>query len=94
MGEVKSNINTFIKAILAGVMIGIGAIIYLSCADKVIGSLLFGIGLFVIIFFEFNLYTGKIGYMSNLCAWKHNWLYILLIWLGNLAGTFAVGSLI
>ena len=94
MGEIKNNINTFIKAILAGIMIGIGAIIYLSCTDKIIGSFLFAIGLFVIISFEFNLYTGKIGYMNNLYAWKHNWLYILLIWLGNFVGTFTVGSLI
>ena len=94
MGEIKNNINTFIKAILAGIMIGIGAIIYLSCTNKIVGSFLFAIGLFVIISFQFNLYTGKIGYMSNLYAWKHNWLYILLIWLGNFVGTFAVGSLI
>lgn len=94
MEEIKNNIITFIKAILAGIMIGIGAIIYLSCTSKVVGSFLFAIGLFVIISFQFNLYTGKIGYMNNLYAWKHNWLYILLIWLGNFVGTFAIGSLI
>ena len=52
-----------IKSILAGIMIGIGATTYLSLKNKIVGSILFTIGLFIILTKELNLYTGKIGYI-------------------------------
>ena len=58
----KYNIEILIKSILAGIMIGIGGTIYLSLDNKIVGSILFAIGLFVIVVYSFNLYTGKIGY--------------------------------
>lgn len=53
----------FINAILAGIMIGIGATAYLSCDNKYIGALLFTVGLFAICVFGLELYTGKVGYI-------------------------------
>lgn len=53
------------KSILAGLLIGIAACIYMSCENKVVGSLLFSIGLIAVIFLEANLYTGKIGYVDS-----------------------------
>ena len=61
----KYNIEILIKSILAGIMIGIGGTIYLSLDNKIVGSILFAIGLFVIVVYSFNLYTGKIGYLIN-----------------------------
>lgn len=83
--------SSFIKAILAGIYIGIGAIIYLSCADKIIGSFLFGLGLFTIVFFGFNLYTGKVGYLINGTIKLNDLVNILL---GNLIGAYCVGTVI
>ena len=88
MGRIISN---FIKAILAGICIGIGAIIYLSCADKIIGSFLFGLGLFTIVFFGFNLYTGKVGYLIDGTTKITDLIDILF---GNLIGAYGVGTVI
>jgi len=44
-------------------MIGVGAVIYLSLENKVIGALLFSVGLLSICCLGLNLFTGKIGYV-------------------------------
>lgn len=84
MGQLKTHCRTFISAIMAGIMIGIGGTVYLSIDNHVIGSMLFAVGLFVILIFQFNLFTGKIGYLFN----KHAYYLIdlIVIWLGNLFG--------
>ena len=48
-----------VSSFLAGCLIGLAAIVYLSVGGP-LGSLLFGIGLFSIIKFKLNLYTGKL----------------------------------
>lgn len=79
--------ETLKKAIAAGFMIGIGAIIYISCENKIVGSLMFTIGLFTICAFGMNLFTGKIGYIVS----NKNKPNCLIIWLGNLiGGTFGM----
>lgn len=88
----KKFMDIFLKAVLTGFAIGIGGIVYLSCDNKYIGSFLFGTGLFVILSFGFNLFTGKVGYaVENKPAYI---IDLLIIWLGNLAGTAATGGLI
>ena len=72
----------FVKAVLAGICISIGGTVYLSCDNKVVGSLLFSLGLFTIVNWGLNLFTGKIGFLA-----KDNWLEILITLLGNFAGT-------
>ena len=88
----KKFTDIFLRAILTGFAIGIGGIVYLSCDNRYIGSFLFGTGLFVILSFGFNLFTGKVGYaVEN----KPSYIIdLLVIWLGNLAGTAATGGLI
>lgn len=77
---------------LTGFAIGIGGAVYLSCDNKYIGSFLFGTGLFVILSFGFNLFTGKVGYaVVNKPSYL---LDLLVIWLGNLAGTAAMGGML
>lgn len=86
----KNNISILIKSILAGIMIGIGGTIFLSLDNKIVGSILFAIGLFMIVVYGFNLYTGKIGYLINNFNKKYiRELVITLI--GNFIGTFFVG---
>lgn len=89
----KYNIEILIKSILAGIMIGIGGTIYLSLDNKIVGSILFAIGLFIIVVYSFNLYTGKIGYLINNFNKKYiSELIITLI--GNFIGTFFVGFIL
>ncbi len=84
-------LNCFVLAVLAGIMISIGGIIYLSCENKVIGALLFSVGLFYVVSRRFNLYTGKIGYIvENGTAFA---LDLGIIWIGNFIGALLTGSL-
>lgn len=53
------------KSILAGIIISMSATVSLCCSDKVVGALLFSLGLTLILVLELNLYTGKIGYVSE-----------------------------
>lgn len=88
----KKYLNVLIKAILAGICIGIGGTIYLSLEDKFLGSLLFAIGLFMIVTKEFNLYTGKVGYIFQKDL--SYFLEVLMTLVGNFVGTFFVGFLL
>lgn len=81
--------NVLVNAVLAGMMIGFGCIIYLMCPDKIVGSFLFSFGLLTIVCREQWLYTGKIGYLREVGIPK-----ILITLVGNFIGTFIVGSAI
>lgn len=50
---------------LAGTMVGIGNVVNVSVEDKVQGAFLFSLGLLTILHLGLNLYTGKIGLMSE-----------------------------
>ena len=87
----KKFIDIFLRAFATGIAIAVGGIVYLSCDNKYIGALLFGTGLFVILSFGFNLFTGKVGY-----AVEKNPSFVIdlfIIWLGNFCGT-AVSALL
>lgn len=82
-------IASFIYSILAGACIGIGGVVFLSCDNKVTGSVFFCLGLFTICTFGFNLFTGKVGYVfENPPAYTG---FVLSVWLGNLIGAGIVG---
>lgn len=81
------------KSYLAGIMIAIGGTVFLSIENKVIGASLFSIGLFGVLIYNLNLYTGKIGYLIinfNLKYIKE--LIITLI--GNFIGACSVGFIL
>lgn len=88
----KRVIDIFLRAVMTGFAIGIGGAVYLSCDNKYLGAFLFGTGLFVILPFGFNLFTGKVGYaVEN----KPSYIIdLILIWLGNLTGTAIMGGMI
>ncbi len=58
-----NRLREFVKSILAGLMISIGGIVFLSTSDKTVGAFLFSCGLVSVVAFGFNLYTGRIGYV-------------------------------
>lgn len=83
-------LQTLLKSVASGVCISIGASAYLMSDNKIVGALLFTVGLFTICFFGLNLYTGKIGYLLDMprpydCA---------TIWLGNVVGCVSSGALL
>lgn len=86
----KKIVSTFLSAVSAGICIGVGGIIYLTVDNKIIGSLMFTIGLYTIMLNGLNLFTGKVCYIL-----EHTPAYLgdlALIWLGNLAGTFVAAA--
>lgn len=85
-------LKTLIKAVLAGICIGLGGTVFLSLDNKVLGSLFFTIGLFVICTQSFNLFTGKVCYtLENKLSYI---LDLLIIWIGNFIGTFLTAKVL
>ena len=74
-------------------MIAIGGTVFLSIENKVIGASLFSIGLFGVLIYNLNLYTGKIGYLIT----NFNLKYIkelIITWIGNFIGACSVGFIL
>ena len=80
-------INKFIRAVAAGVMIGIAGAVYLAVGQP-LGAILFSLGLILICTREYNLYTGKIGYIKEPREIVDMIIYIF----GNAIGTFLVAA--
>ena len=87
---VKENGRLFVSSVLAGMCIAMGGTVFLRLKDafpggNVVGALLFTVGLFVVCTRGYALFTGKACYIfDNPPAYLGK---LLLIWLGNLAGT-------
>lgn len=77
------------NSILAGFLIGIGGVAYLSLESHIIGAILFSFGLITIIARQYNLYTGKIGYLNTIKEIPS----MLIILLGNFIGVILLGIL-
>ena len=76
------------KGLCGGAIIGFGGVAFLLSPDKIIGAILFAIGLVSVIIFQANLFTGKIGYITKDSENIRNlWLMLLL----NIAGASVVG---
>ena len=80
-------IKNILKSILAGVLIALAGIVYLSCTDRVVGSFLFSFGLCLVILLEANLYTGKVGYVNS----KRDVFDLAIMLILNLVSAFLVG---
>lgn len=62
---------------------------FLSCEDRVVGAIFFCVGLFTVCTFGLNLFTGKVCYLfDNPPSYL---LFLLVVWVGNLAGAALVG---
>lgn len=86
----------FLNAVLAGVFIGIAGTVYLATPNALLGPFLFAFGLLTIICYQFKLFTGAVGYWAlrrgrEIVTYARD---LAAIWLGNLAGCFAVGALV
>ena len=72
-----------LKAIAAGLLIGIGGIVYLACENKYVGALLFCVALYGICSQKLLLFTGKVGYATS----RSDILPLLKILFNNFLGT-------
>lgn len=83
--------NTFFsRAFLAGIMIGIGDVINAMCDNRIVGALLFGLGLLCILHNGLYLYTGKIGIIWMAPDKKKECVNLLAGILCNIAGVMLV----
>lgn len=83
-------IRQFVSAILAGVMIGMGGTIFLSLDNKALGACMFGVGLFTVVIFRLQLFTGKVGYIPF--EKKEYILELIITWIGNFCGTILIAK--
>lgn len=86
----KKIFKVFIPSILAGISIALGGFCFLSVENKLVGSILFSVGLFLVCTRGYNLYTGKVCYCKN----KENIKDLLFIILGNFIGTNIIALLL
>lgn len=82
---VKTTWPDFIKAVLAGMAIGIGGWIKLAVDNPILGTFLFAFGLMTIISQGWNLYTGRIGYIT-----KDKIKLVPIYLIGNFIGTWII----
>ena len=76
------NIKTYYSAILAGIFISLGCIIYTTIGGP-LGAFLFSLGLVAVLSYKASLFTGMIGYAE---IDSSDIIQILLTILGNLGG--------
>ena len=85
-------LRTLFLGVLAGFAISIGGIVFLSIEIKIVGALIFTVGLYAVCVHGLNLYTGKIGYLPE--RQPSYLLDLLIIWVGNFLGTLIAAELV
>ena len=92
--------KNFYKGILAGLSIGLGGFLYVLMVHfvpgeygKILGSILFAVGLFLVCTFYLSLYTGKIGLIYEEKHTKRFYWSLPVMLVGNAIGAFGLGYL-
>lgn len=87
-----------LMAFCSGVMIGVGGTAFLLSVDrygewgKLIGSVMFSLGILAIVMFEMKLFTGLISDMPEMGA--KNWWKLPVCFLGNMLGVLFAAVLV
>ena len=96
----KNLLMNFLKGILAGLAIGLGGFLYILMTwllpnelGKILGSLFFAVGLFLVCTFFLSLYTGKIGMVFEKKQELPFYLSLPLMLIGNAIGAIGLGYL-
>lgn len=86
------------KGILAGLAIGLGGFLFTLMAyalpnelGKILGALLFPIGLSIVCIFKLFLFTGKIGLVFESKQTKEFYINLPLMYIGNIIGSLILG---
>lgn len=78
--------GTMVRSIFAGLCIGLGGVIFLASENRALGAFLFSAGLFSVLVFGFDLFTGKVCFAQQF----RTPLTLVLIWIGNYIGAAAM----
>lgn len=89
-----SKLKIFFESVVAGIFIGIAGTVFLSVENKVTGAFLFSLGLLAILCFQLKLFTGAVGYLVTQKNVFQYLFELIVIWVGNFAGTWIVGNLV
>ena len=88
------------KGVLAGLAIGLGGFLFTLMTyalpneiGKILGALLFPIGLSVVCIFKLFLFTGKIGLVFEGKQTKDFYINLPLMYIGNIIGSLILGYL-
>lgn len=91
---------SLLKGILAGLAIGFGGLLFILMTyaltnevGKVLGALLFPIGLSIVCIFKLFLFTGKIGLVFEGKQTKEFYLNLPIMYIGNIIGSLILGYL-
>lgn len=89
---------TVIGSVMAGAMIALGGLAYMSVENHVIGSALFSLGLITIVALKYDLFTGKAGHwidyeFDELSDMGFNLACLAIIFGLNLVGVVGVSVL-
>jgi formate/nitrite transporter FocA (FNT family) len=90
----KKYISTFIKSLIAGILIALGGVTILSLvsSEGYIGKLLFGLVFLIVFIFELDLFNNR---LSDVFDSKPIFIVDLVIMLvGNILGAFCTGKLL
>ena len=86
------------KGILAGLAIGLGGFLFTLMTyalpnelGKILGALLFPIGLSIVCIFKLFLFTGKIGLVFESKQSKDFYINLPLMYIGNIIGSLILG---
>ena len=82
----------WVSSIMAGIFIAMGAMVYLSVPNTLIGSMLFATGIFLVL----NLHNMLITRVCPLMVYDHkyHWTDIGISWIGNGLGTLAAALIV
>ena len=92
--SIKELSRTLSSATLAGVFISLGASASLAAPSKVIGALIFTLGLTAVLVFKADLFTGKCGYLISEKSKKNYLSYLATVWIGNFLGCICTAMLL
>ena len=76
------------KSFAAGILIGMAGTCYCTVQNKYVAAVLFALTLLIICYKDYNLFTGKVGYLGRTVDWSH----LTRIIIGNIFGVFMVAS--
>lgn len=85
--------KSIFEGIMSGLYVGVGATAFLSCENKIIGSVAFTIALISICLTGAQLFTGKVGYMVFNHK-KNDFISLIGCVIGNAIGTFSCAAII
>ena len=96
----KQILKHFLFGILAGLAIGLGGFLFILSKTfipgeygKLIGSIVFAVGLFTVCFFGLSLYTGKIGLVFEKKQETAFYISLPIMIIGNAIGAVSLGYL-